>query len=66
MTGYRYRCRITGPLGVPSNLTASNSPLDSNISVLTVAGSGGSGNLQNRFDSTLSRYDSTSQRYDGT
>lgn len=66
MTGYRYRCRITGPLGVPSNRTASNSPLDSNISVLTVAGGGGGGNLQNRFDSTLSRYDSTSQRYDGT
>ena len=66
MTGYRYRCRITGPLGVALNQRATNSPLDSNVAVLTVAGSGGIGNLANRFDSTLSRYDSTSQRYDGT
>ena len=66
ISGYRYRCRITGPLGVPSNRTATNSPLDSNVAVLTVAGQGDGGDLQNRFDSTLSRYDSTSQRYDGT
>lgn len=66
MSGYRYRCRIIGPLGVPTNRTATNSPLDSNVAVLTVSGSGGGGNLQNRFDSTLSKYDSTSQRYDGT
>jgi hypothetical protein len=66
MTGYRYRCRIIGPLGVALNQRATNSPLDSNVAVLTVAGSGGGGNLANRFDSTLSKYDSTSQRYDGT
>jgi hypothetical protein len=66
MTGYRYRCRITGPLGVALDRRATNSPLDSNVVVLTVAGSGGLGNLQNRFDSTLSTLDSTSQRYDGT
>ena len=64
MTGYRYRCRITGPLGAPA--PASNSPLDSNAVVLTVAGSGGSGNLANRFDSTSSTLDSTAQTFDGT
>jgi len=66
MTGYRYRCRITGPLGVPTNRTASNSPLDSNTAVLTVTGGGDGGSLNNRFDSSSSRFDSTSQRFDGT
>jgi len=63
MTGYKYRCRIIGP--VPAN-NAQNSPLDSNQANLTVSGSGGAGNLQNRFDSTSSSFDSTAQSFDGT
>ena len=63
MTGYKYRCRIIGP--VPAN-NAQNSPLDSNQANLTVSGSGGSGDLQNRFDSTSSNFDSTAQSFDGT
>lgn len=63
MTGYKYRCRITGPVG---ETAAENSPLDSNAVTLTVTGSGGSGDTANRFDSTSSTFDSTSQTYDGT
>jgi len=66
MTGYKYRCRIIGPLGVPTNQRAENSPLDSNAVTLTVTGSGGSGSTANRFDSTSSTFDSTSQTFDGT
>ena len=64
MTGYRYRCRIAGPVGAPQQ--ASNSPLDSNQVLLTVTGGGGSGSTDNRFDSTSSTLDSTSQTFDGT
>jgi len=65
MTGYRFRCRIIGPLG--SSTLAENSPLDSNAAVLTVTGSGGgSGSTANRFDSTQSTLDSTAQTFDGT
>ena len=64
MTGYRFRCRIVGPLGVPTQ--AENSPLDSNAAVLTVTGSGGGGSTANRFDSTQSTLDSTAQTFDGT
>ena len=64
MTGYRYRCRIAGPVGAPQE--ASNSPLDSNQVLLTVTGSGGGGDTANRFDSTSSTFDSTSQTFDGT
>ena len=64
MTGYRYRCRITGPVGAATQ--ASNSPLDSNQVLLTVTGGGGSGSTDNRFDSTSSTLDSTSQTFDGT
>ena len=65
MTGYRFRCRIVGPLG--SSTLAENSPLDSNAAVLTVTGSGGgSGSTANRFDSTQSTLDSTAQTFDGT
>lgn len=66
MTGYKYRVRLIGPLGVPLDRRASNSPLDSNPVTLTVAGSGGGGSLQNRFDSTSSTMDSTAQTFDGT
>ena len=64
MTGYRFRCRIIGPLG--SSTLAENSPLDSNAAVLTVTGSGGGGSTANRFDSTQSTLDSTAQTFDGT
>ena len=66
MTGYRFRCRIIGPLG--SSTLAENSPLDSNAAVLTVTGGsgGGSGSTSNRFDSTQSTLDSTAQTFDGT
>jgi len=64
MTGYRYRCRIAGPVGAPA--AAENSPLDSQAATLTVTGGGGSGSTDNRFDSTSSTMDSTLQTYDGT
>ena len=65
MTGYRFRCRISGPIGAPA--AAENSPLDSNAVTLTVTGGGGSGgSTDNRFDSTSSTMDSTLQTYDGT
>ena len=64
MTGYRYRCRITGPVGAPP---AENSPLDSNAAILTVTGGdGGGSSTANRFDSTQSGFDSTQQTFDGT
>ncbi len=64
MTGYRFRCRITGPNGAP--VPASNSPLDSQAAILTVTGAGDGGSTDNRFDSTSSTMDSTLQSYDGT
>ncbi len=64
MTGYKYRCRIAGPIGAPQ--PASNSPLDSNAATLTVTGAGGGGSTANRFDSTSSTFYSTAQTYDGT
>ena len=64
MTGYRYRCRISGPVGASTQ--AQNSPLDSQPAVLTVTGSGGGGDTANRFDSTSSTLDSTAQTFDGT
>ena len=64
MTGYRYRCRITGPVGAPP---AENSPLDSNAAILTVTGGdGGGSSTANRFESTASGFDSTQQTFDGT
>jgi len=64
MTGYRFRCRISGPIGAPA--AAENSPLDSNAVTLTVTGGGSGGSTDNRFDSTSSTMDSTLQTYDGT
>ena len=64
MTGYKFRCRIAGPVGAP--VAASNSPLDSNAVTLTVAGAGDGGSTDNRFDSTSSTMDSTLQTFDGT
>jgi len=64
MTGYRFRCRIAGPIGAPQQ--AQNSPLDSQPALLTVTGSGSGGDTANRFDSTSSTLDSTSQTFDGT
>ena len=64
MTGYRFRCRISGPIGAPA--AAENSPLDSNAVTLTVTGGGSGGSTDNRFDSTSSTMDSTLQTFDGT
>ena len=64
MTGYKYRCRIAGPIGAPA--AAENSPLDSNAVTLTVTGTGSGGSTDNRFDSTSSTMDSTLQTFDGT
>ena len=64
MTGYRFRCRITGPTGAP--VPAGNSPLDSQAAILTVTGAGDGGSTANRFDSTAATMDSTLQSYDGT
>ena len=64
MTGYRFRCRISGPIGAPA--AAENSPLDSNAVTLTVTGGGSGGSTDNRFDSPSSTMDSTLQSFDGT
>ena len=64
MTGYRFRCRISGPIGAPA--AAENSPLDSKAATLTVTGGGSGGSTDNRFDSTSSTMDSTLQTFDGT
>lgn len=71
MTGYRYRCRISGPrdaigavLPIPYN--ASNSPLDSLQVNLTVSGDSSGGSASNRFDNTQTRLDRTSSSFDAT
>jgi hypothetical protein len=62
MSGYRYKCEIRGPLGAPS---AGNSPLQTDIVVLTVTGAGG-GQQAEDFSSTNLKFDTTSVFFDAT
>jgi len=60
MTGYRFRCIVTGPIGAPQQ--ASNSPLASNLVILTVTG-GTSGEDTSgvlKWDSNIGKFDMTS------
>ena len=60
MTGYRYRCIVTGPLG--ESQQASNSPLASNLVILTVTGgtSGEDTSSVLKWDSSVGKFDMTS------
>jgi len=62
MSGYRYKCEIRGPLGAVS---AQNSPLETDIVVLTVTGAGG-GQQAEDFSSTNLKFDTTSVFFDAT
>ena len=64
MTGYRYRCVLTGPVG--SSTQAQNSPLISNLAILTVTGSGTSIDYSSilKFDSGIGKYDMTPVNFD--
>ena len=64
MTGYRYRCILTGPIGAPQQ--AQNSPLASNLVILTVTGSESQIDYTSilKFDDTNGRYDVTAVTFD--
>jgi hypothetical protein len=64
MTGYRYRVVLIGPVG--ESQQALNSPLASNLSILTVTG-GTSGTDTSgvlKWDSNIGRYDMTAVPFD--
>jgi hypothetical protein len=64
MTGYRYRCVLTGPVGASTQ--AQNSPLISNLAILTVTGSGTTIDYASilKFDSGIGKYDMTPVNFD--
>lgn len=64
MTGYRYRCVLTGPVGVTQQ--AANSPLATNLAILNVTGVGSAidFNAILKFDSGIGSYDMTPVFYD--
>ena len=64
MTGYRYRCVLTGPVGASTQ--AQNSPLISNLAILTVTGTGTSIDYASilKFDSGIGKYDMTPVNFD--
>ena len=64
MTGYRFRCIVTGPLGEAQQ--ASNSPLASNLVILTVTGgtSGEDTSAVLKWDSIVGKFDMTSIPFD--
>lgn len=64
MTGYRYRVILTGPIGAPAS--ASNSPLASNLVILTVTGADSQVDLTAilRLDSGDGRFDMTAVTVD--
>ena len=64
MTGYRFRCIVTGPLG--ESQQASNSPLASNLVILTVTGgtSGEDTSAVLKWDSIVGKFDMTSIPFD--
>lgn len=63
MTGYRYRCIVSGPVGATP---AQNSPLASNLAVLTVTGAGSGVDFGSilQFDSAIGSYDMTPVSFD--
>ena len=64
MTGYRFRCIVTGPMGAP--VQAQNSPLASNLVILTVTGGTGGTDTSNvlKWDSIVGRFDMTAVPFD--
>ena len=64
MTGYRYRVILTGPVGGAQQ--AVNSPLSSNLAILTVTGSGTTIDYSSilKFDNTIGKYDMTPVEFD--
>ena len=64
MTGYRYRVILTGPVGGAQQ--AVNSPLSSNLAILTVTGSGTTIDYSTilKFDNTTGKYDMTPVEFD--
>ena len=62
MSGYKYRCVITGPVGATP---ATNSPLTTDVATLTVTG-GGSGQTAEDFSSTNVSLDTTGISFDAT
>mgnify|MGYP000984797677 CR=1 FL=1 len=62
MSGYRYKCTVSGPIGATP---AQNSPLESDVVVLTVTGIG-SGQQAEDFSSTSLRFDTTGVSFDAT
>ena len=62
MSGYKYRCVITGPVGATP---ATNSPLTTDVATLTVTGVGG-GQTAEDFSSTNVSLDTTGISFDAT
>lgn len=64
MTGYRYRCILTGPIGATE--PAQNSPLASNLAILSVTGIGSSIDFASilKFDDDTGSYDMTPVSFD--
>lgn len=64
MTGYRFRCIVTGPIG--GEVQAQNSPLASNLVILTVTGGTGGEDTSNvlKWDSNVGRFDMTAVPFD--
>ena len=62
MSGYRYRCEVSGPIGATA---AQNSPLQSEVVVLTITGAG-SGQTAEDFSSTNLKFSSTIVSFDAT
>lgn len=63
MTGYRYRVILTGPVGAAP---AENSPLASNLSILTVTGADSEVDLTAvlKLDNSDGRFDMTAITFD--
>ena len=63
MTGYRYRAILTGPIGAPA---AQNSPLSSNLAILTVTGSGTQIDYSAilKWDNDIGKYSMTQVEFD--
>ena len=64
MTGYRYRCIVTGPIG--ESQQAQNSPLASNLVILTVTGGTSQTDTSGvlKWDSSVGKFDMTSIPFD--
>lgn len=62
MSGYRYKCLISGPIGSDP---AQNSPLETDVALLSVTGIG-SGQQAEDFSSTGLKFDTTLVSFDAT